>query len=85
MPALIATGLPSVVANMTSTVALFPGALTAAYAYRKDLRDFCDVPVKTLFEHLKKNATLDDYLRQFPEVDRQAVCAMLDQVRERFN
>ena len=48
VPALIAVGLPSVVANMTSTVALFPGAVTAAWAYRKDFRDFAEVSVKTL-------------------------------------
>lgn len=38
-PALLAVGLPAVVANITSTVALFPGYLGAAWGQRKDLRD----------------------------------------------
>lgn len=34
MPALIAAGLPSVTANATSTVALFPGGVASAWVYR---------------------------------------------------
>src|ERR1700759_4314328 len=37
-PALVFTGVPSIVANASSTVALFPGAFASAWAYRKDLR-----------------------------------------------
>jgi len=40
LPALIFAGVPSVAANATSTVALFPGTLASAYAYRKDFRSF---------------------------------------------
>jgi uncharacterized membrane protein YfcA len=36
-PAMIAAGLPSVAANASSTVALFPGALTSTWATRADL------------------------------------------------
>jgi len=43
-----------------------------------------DVPVKTLFEHLKRNHTLDEFIKRFPTVSRQSVNTMLDQVRERF-
>lgn len=43
-----------------------------------------DVPVKTLFEHLKRNHTRDEFLKRFPAVTRQMVNAMLDQVGERF-
>ena len=39
-PALVFTGVPSVAANMTSTVALFPGSFASAYAYRHDFRSF---------------------------------------------
>src|SRR3954464_12723384 len=39
-PALVAAGLPSVGANASSTVALFPGQLTSAYAYRREIRSF---------------------------------------------
>ena len=37
LPALIAFGLPAVQANASSTVALFPGGLASAWAYREDL------------------------------------------------
>jgi len=35
-PALVFTGVPSVVANATNTVALFPASLASAWAYRHD-------------------------------------------------
>jgi len=35
-PALVFAGIPSVMANATSTVALFPASLAAAWAYRHD-------------------------------------------------
>jgi uncharacterized membrane protein YfcA len=34
VPAMIAVGIPSVSANMSSTIALFPGALVSGWAYR---------------------------------------------------
>ncbi|MGO4325782.1 sulfite exporter TauE/SafE family protein [Cupriavidus sp. 2TAF22] len=37
LPAMIATGVPSVQANASSTVALFPGGIASAWAYRSDL------------------------------------------------
>ncbi len=37
-PALIALGVPPLVANATSTVALWPGALSSMYGYRTHLR-----------------------------------------------
>ena len=36
-PALIFAGLPPVAANASSTVALFPGAVTSVWAFRRDL------------------------------------------------
>lgn len=36
-PTLVALGLPPVVANATNTVALVPGSLASAWAYRKEL------------------------------------------------
>src|SRR5882724_3670795 len=47
-PALVAAGLPSVGANASSTVALFPGQVTTAYAYRKQLRDFEGLSMRML-------------------------------------
>ncbi|MFN2546884.1 MAG: sulfite exporter TauE/SafE family protein [Myxococcales bacterium] len=47
-PALVAAGLPSVAANASSTVALFPGQLTTAYAYREQLRDFDTLSMRLL-------------------------------------
>ena len=38
-PALVLAGLPSVAANASSTVALFPGAVSSAWVYRHDFSD----------------------------------------------
>lgn len=35
LPALIAAGVPSVAANASSTVALYPGGLASAWVYRQ--------------------------------------------------
>jgi uncharacterized membrane protein YfcA len=35
-PAMIAAGLPPVIANASSTVALFPGSIASTFAYRRD-------------------------------------------------
>jgi uncharacterized membrane protein YfcA len=43
-PALIYAGLPPVAANASSTVALFPGALTSVWAFRRDLVRVGGVP-----------------------------------------
>src|SRR5580658_10475884 len=48
MPVLIYAGLPSVTANASSTVALFPGSLASIYAYRKDFKSFDTISLKTL-------------------------------------
>ena len=39
-PAMVFAGVPSVEANASSTVALFPGAVASIYAYRNDFRPF---------------------------------------------
>ena len=36
-PALVWLGLPSIVANATNTVALWPGSLGSVWGYRRDL------------------------------------------------
>jgi uncharacterized membrane protein YfcA len=48
MPVLIYAGLPSVPANASSTVALFPGSLASIYAFREDFKGFDGVPLKYL-------------------------------------
>jgi len=48
LPALIAVGVPSTIANASSTVALFPGGLASTWAYRSGLRDIASVPVTTM-------------------------------------
>jgi uncharacterized protein len=48
MPALIALGLPSPIANATSNVALQPGAMSAAWSFRKDLEPLGGISVRTL-------------------------------------
>jgi len=39
-PALVFTGVPSIIANASSTVATFPGSFVSAWAYRKDFEPF---------------------------------------------
>ena len=48
LPALIAAGVPPVQANTSSTVALFPGGLASAWAYRDGLRPVGAVSLRTL-------------------------------------
>lgn len=48
LPALIALGLPSTTANATSNVALQPGALSAAWGFRHDLKPLGGVSIRTL-------------------------------------
>ena len=48
LPALIATGVPSVQANASSTVALYPGGLAGTWAYRDGLAPVGGVPLKWL-------------------------------------
>jgi uncharacterized membrane protein YfcA len=48
MPALIALGLPSPIANATSNVALQPGALASAWAYREGLEPILGTSMKAL-------------------------------------
>ena len=38
IPALVSVGLPSVAANASSTVALLPGTIASAWAWRRDFR-----------------------------------------------
>ncbi len=45
-PALVFTGVPSLIANASSTVALFPGSFASAWAYRKDFETFGTIPFK---------------------------------------
>jgi uncharacterized membrane protein YfcA len=45
LPALIGVGIPSVEANASSTVALFPGGAASAWVYRARLGAVCGVPV----------------------------------------
>lgn len=48
LPVLVAVGLPSTVANASSSVALVSGGLTSAWAVRKDLVDVGPFKLKTL-------------------------------------
>jgi uncharacterized membrane protein YfcA len=49
VPALIYVGIPSVTANMSSTIALYPGSLASGWAYRASLQTILNVSVKALF------------------------------------
>ena len=48
MPALIALGLPSPIANATSNVALQPGAMSAAWGFRDGLEPLGGISIQTL-------------------------------------
>jgi len=48
LPALIAAGVPSVQANASSTVALYPGGLAGTWAYRDGLEPVAGVSLKLL-------------------------------------
>jgi hypothetical protein len=48
LPALIAAGLPSVIANTSSTVALFPSGVTTAWAYWDRGRARSPMPVRAM-------------------------------------
>src|SRR5579862_5914868 len=45
-PALVFLGVPSVIANATSTVALFPGVFASTWAYRHDFERFDKIALK---------------------------------------
>ena len=47
-PALVFVGIPPVVANATSTIAALPGYLSAAIAFRGDIRRIQDAPFAKL-------------------------------------
>jgi uncharacterized membrane protein YfcA len=48
LPALIGAGVPSVLANTTSTVALFPAQMTTSWAYRDGLGPIGSVTLRSL-------------------------------------
>lgn len=47
-PALVFTGVPSIIANASSTTALIPGILASSWAYRGDLRKSEGIPLLPL-------------------------------------
>ncbi len=47
-PAMVFAGLPPVIANATSTVALLPGTLASSWAYRKGLRGIGVLPLRVM-------------------------------------
>jgi uncharacterized membrane protein YfcA len=47
-PALVFTGVPSVIANATNTVALFPGSFASAFSYRHGLAKLEGISLPTL-------------------------------------
>jgi uncharacterized membrane protein YfcA len=48
IPAMVFVGLPSVAANASSTVALLPGTLASAWAWRHDFQSFEGIPLRWL-------------------------------------
>lgn len=48
LPTLIAIGLPSVAANASSTVALYPGGAASAWVYRGPAQEVCGVSLRVM-------------------------------------
>ena len=48
IPAMVFVGLPSVAANASSTVALLPGTIASAWAWRRDFRPFEGIALRTM-------------------------------------
>jgi uncharacterized protein len=48
-PSLVFAGVPAVIANASSTVALVPGSITAAFSYRQDIQRLNERRIKTWF------------------------------------
>jgi hypothetical protein len=48
-PSLVFAGVPAVMANASSTVALVPGSITAAVSYRQDIERLNESSIKTWF------------------------------------
>jgi len=48
LPALMSAGVPSVMANASSTIALYPGGLASAWVYRDGLSRVAGVPLRPL-------------------------------------
>jgi uncharacterized protein (DUF433 family) len=42
------------------------------------------VPVKNLFDYLEGSSSLEDFLKDFPTVSREAAVAVLEAARERL-
>src|ERR1700688_5287632 len=47
-PALVFTGVPSIIANASSTVALLPGSLASAWVYRDDFKKVRNFPFRPM-------------------------------------
>jgi hypothetical protein len=47
-PTMVAAGLPPVIANVSSTVALFPGTIAATAAYRRDFHRSSEVRIRSM-------------------------------------
>ena len=48
-PSLVFAGVPAVMANASSTVALVPGSMTAAFSYRRDIRQLNESRIPVWF------------------------------------
>jgi uncharacterized protein len=48
-PALVFSGVPSIIANASSTLALLPGSLASAWAYRDDFKKVDRFPLPAMF------------------------------------
>jgi uncharacterized protein (DUF433 family) len=59
--------------NVSSLIVVDPDVLGGVPVF-KETR----VPVKTLFEYLENNYTMDEFLECFPSVTREMACRVLE-------
>lgn len=62
LPALIGAGVPSVQANTSSTLALWPGSVASVWVYRKGLGDISGVPLRPMLLVTLAGGLLGAYL-----------------------
>ncbi|MGA2260766.1 MAG: DUF433 domain-containing protein [Acidobacteriota bacterium] len=59
--------------NMGDLITIDPDILGGTPVFKRTR-----VPVKTLFEYLEDNYTLEEFLECFPSVTREAACLVLE-------
>ena len=76
-PALVFVGLPPVIANATSTVALLPGTIASSWAYRKGIGGIGGLPMRVLLPVTLVGGLIGALVAEFPNASGRAVKNLL--------